>query len=81
MRGSPANGDMATVGRLLHAAHRSASEDYDISTPEIETLVALAEEQPGCLGARLTGAGWGGCILALMRAEYADRRPGRCRSI
>ena len=63
-------GDMVTVGRLLHEAHHSASADYDISTPEIETLVALAEAQPGCLGARLTGAGWGGCILAV--AHSAD---------
>ncbi|MCE5259587.1 MAG: galactokinase, partial [Chloroflexi bacterium] len=60
------HGEMEQVGRLLHAAHTSASLDYDISTPEIDTLVTLAEAQPGCLGARLTGAGWGGCILALV---------------
>lgn len=66
------SGDMVTVGRLLHEAHRSASDDYDISTPEIETLVALAEAQPGCFGARLTGAGWGGCILAVVRAADAE---------
>lgn len=65
-------GDMETVGGLLRAAHASASRDYDISTPEIDALVGLAEQQPGCLGARLTGAGWGGCVLALVRAEQAD---------
>ncbi|MHB1357438.1 MAG: galactokinase [Anaerolineae bacterium] len=65
-------GDMVTVGGLLHAAHRSASDDYDISTPEIETLITLAEAQTGCLGARLTGAGWGGCILAIVRTADAE---------
>jgi len=73
------NGDMRAVGRLLHAAHTSASRDYEISTPEIDILVALAEAQPGCLGARLTGAGWGGCILALVldanTAAFAQALP------
>jgi len=74
-------GDMEEVGRLLHAAHTSASQDYEISTPEIDALVALAEAQPGCLGARLTGAGWGGCVVALVRAAdaraFAHNLPSR----
>ena len=64
-------GDMVRVGQLVDAAHASASQDYDISTPEIDTLVSLARAFPGCLGARLTGAGWGGCILAILENAQA----------
>ena len=64
-------GDMVRVGQLVDAAHASASQDYDISTPEIDTLVSLACALPGCLGARLTGAGWGGCILAIVENAQA----------
>ncbi|MFH1085165.1 MAG: galactokinase [Chloroflexota bacterium] len=60
-----AAGDMATFLRLLRAAHASARDDYEISTPEIETLVRLAEGVSERVGARLTGAGWGGCIVVL----------------
>jgi galactokinase len=54
------------LGRLMNEAHASAGEDYRISAPELETLVAAAREVDGCAGARLTGAGWGGCIVALV---------------
>jgi len=59
-------GDMTTFGRLLGEAHASARDDYEISTPEIEALVRLANAAPGTVGARLTGAGWGGCIVPKM---------------
>ena len=59
-------GDMALFGRLLREAHASARDDYEISLPEIETLVRIAQAQPGVVGARLTGAGWGGCIVAVV---------------
>jgi len=62
-------GDAATFGALMCAAHASARDDYEISTPHIEALVASAQAAPGCLGARITGAGWGGCIVALVEAE------------
>ena len=65
-------GDMATFGRLLKEAHASARDDYEISTPEIETLVRLANEVPGTVGARLTGAGWGGCIVAVVPQEEVE---------
>jgi len=65
-------GDMAAFGRLMGEAHVSARDDYEISVPEIEILVELANAAPGTIGARLTGAGWGGCIVALVRAEQAD---------
>jgi galactokinase len=59
----------AEVGRLMDEAHASARDDYRISCPELEVLVAAAREVDGCVGARLTGAGWGGCIVALVDAE------------
>jgi galactokinase len=62
-------GDVATVGRLLNEAHTSARDDYEISCPELEVLVEAARAVEGTAGARLTGAGWGGCIVALVHQE------------
>ncbi len=62
-------GDVATLGGLLNAAHASARDDYEISCPEIEVLVNAAREADGVAGARLTGAGWGGCMVALVAAD------------
>jgi galactokinase len=64
-------GDVATFGKLMGEAHASARDDYEISTPEIEALIELANAAPGTVGARLTGAGWGGCIVALVHEESA----------
>ncbi len=63
--------DLERLGSLLNEAHASARDDYEISVPEIETLVTLARQQPGVMGARLTGAGWGGCIVAIVEVEAA----------
>jgi galactokinase len=62
------NGDVESLGRLLDKAHASARDDYGVSCPELESLVRAACEIDGVAGARLTGAGWGGCIIALVRA-------------
>jgi galactokinase len=53
------------VGELLVEGHRSLRDDYEVSIPELDTLVEAAVEVEGCYGARLTGAGFGGCIIAL----------------
>jgi galactokinase len=60
--------DIETVGALLTAAHMSARDNYAISTPELDFLVNTANSLPGVAGARLTGAGWGGCVLILVDA-------------
>jgi galactokinase len=60
-------GDLETVGSLMLASHVSLRDDFAVSTPELNRLVELAYEA-GALGARLTGAGFGGCIVALSRA-------------
>lgn len=53
------------VGELLLEGHRSLRDDYEVSISELDTLVEAAAEVEGCYGARLTGAGFGGCIIAL----------------
>lgn len=58
-------GKLEEVGRLLVEGHRSLRDDYEVSIPELNTLVEAAAEVDGCYGARLTGAGFGGCIIAL----------------
>ncbi len=66
-----ASRDPAAVGALLAASHESLASDYDVSCPELDTLVDIASTVPGVLGARLTGAGWGGNTVNLVRAERA----------
>jgi galactokinase len=61
-------GDVATLGALLRASHDSLRDDYAVSVPEVDTLVALANEHTDVLGARLTGGGFGGCVVVLTRA-------------
>ncbi len=61
------DGDFEGFGRLMYASHRSMRDDYEISTRELDSFVGLAKES-GALGARLTGAGFGGCAIALVPA-------------
>jgi galactokinase len=62
--------DFGAFGRLMYASHRSLRDDYEVSTPELDAFVEIAI-QSSALGARLTGAGFGGCALALIRSEDA----------
>lgn len=64
-------GNIAAVGRLVSASHASLRDLYEVSIPELNLLVEIAESLPGCYGARLTGAGFGGCTIALASAEAA----------
>jgi galactokinase len=65
--------DVASAGRLLSASHASLRDLYEVSSPELDALVEIAETVPGVLGARLTGAGFGGCTIALVRREAVGR--------
>jgi len=60
------NQDVIQLGRLLAASHHSLSEDYDVSTPELDLLCDLLTATPGIYGARLMGGGFGGAVLALV---------------
>lgn len=66
-------GDLETVGRLFDESHRSMRDDFEVSVPEVDLLVRVTREQPGCLGARLTGGGFGGAIVALVERGEARR--------
>jgi galactokinase len=59
-------GDAAALGALLDASHVSLRDDYEVSCPELDTMVEIARRQPGCFGARMTGAGFGGCTVSLV---------------
>lgn len=59
--------DMVTLGRLMNESHTSLRDDYEVSCPELDTMVEIARRQNGCLGARLTGAGFGGCTANLVQ--------------
>jgi galactokinase len=61
--------DLAGVGRLMHESHMSLRDDYEVSSRELDLLVGLAEAQEYVVGARLTGAGFGGCTVNLVRAD------------
>ena len=65
-------GDMASYGRLLYESHRSLRDDYEVSCPELDVLVELASEVRGTAGARMTGAGFGGCTVNLVRTESVE---------
>jgi len=65
-------GDLDRFGELMNASHESLRDDYEVSSPELDALVELAWKQPGVLGARMTGAGFGGCTVNLVRAEAAE---------
>ncbi|HLH60655.1 MAG TPA: galactokinase [Ktedonobacteraceae bacterium] len=64
--------DFTRFGELMYESHRSMRDDYEISTPELDTFVELAA-RAGALGARLTGAGFGGCAIALMKQTGVER--------
>jgi len=61
-------GERDRLGELLKASHRSLRDDFEVSTPAVDALVERAWAMPGCLGARIMGAGFGGSILALLDA-------------
>jgi galactokinase len=59
-------GDLKLLGRLMAEAHASYRDDFEASCPEADRMVELANEQPGLVGARLTGGGFGGCTVNLV---------------
>ncbi len=73
-------GDLVGLGALLDRSHASLRDDYEVSTPEIEALVAAARSEREVLGARLTGGGFGGAVLALARRGSAAAAAARSAS-
>jgi galactokinase len=61
-------GDTAALGRLLQDSHRSLRDDYEVSCRELDLMVEIAVAQPGLIGARMTGGGFGGCTINLVNS-------------
>ncbi len=66
-------GNLLELGRLLDASHTSLKDDYEVSGLELDTLVSAARSAEGCIGARMTGAGFGGCAIALVKRDAAEK--------
>ena len=64
--------DLGGAGRIMTASHRSLAQDFDVSTPALDALVDHLCTRPGVYGARLTGAGFGGCVVALTAPGALD---------
>lgn len=62
------NGDVEAVGGLMKESHASLRDDFQVSSPALDSMTEVMDSHPDCLGARLTGAGFGGCAVALARA-------------
>ncbi len=62
-------GDAAALGRLMNASHASLRDDYEVSSDALNLIVDCAHEHDACIGARMTGGGFGGCAVALVKAE------------
>jgi len=74
LRGARAlrSGDLIAFGALMSASHASSRDDFENSSPALDALFEAAEESPGFLGGKLSGAGWAGCTVNLVRAGEAD---------
>jgi galactokinase len=66
-------GDCPVAGRLMDESHASLRDLYEVSSAELDLACRVARQHPACFGARMTGAGFGGCAVALVRAEAAQQ--------
>ncbi len=78
--GALENGDFDEFGRLMYASHASLRDDYEVSTRELDAFVEVSEEH-GARGARLTGAGFGGCAIALVAAGKTAALAKTCAEV
>ena len=65
-------GNLAEFGKLMNQSHISLRDDYEVTGVELDTLAALAWEQPGVVGSRMTGAGFGGCTVSIVQKDKVD---------
>ncbi len=66
-------GDFAACGRAMNTSHVSMQEDFEITCPEVDMLVGLAQTVEGVYGSRMTGGGFGGCTISLVEASAVDK--------
>jgi galactokinase len=67
-----ATSDPAAFGKLMNASHASLRDDFEVTSRELDIIVELAQSKPGCFGARMTGAGFGGCAVALVHNRVVE---------
>ncbi len=67
------SGNQKLFGRLMNHSHESLKMDYEVSGEALDRMVGIAKNAPGCLGARMTGAGFGGCAVALVKADTVEQ--------
>jgi len=67
------DGDFEKVGQMLNESHMSLRDDYEVSCPELDLICEIAREHDACYGARLVGAGFGGCAIALVQAGAEEQ--------
>jgi galactokinase len=65
-------GDLISFGKLMYASHQSLKDWYEVSGKELDAIVDFCKTFDGCIGARMTGAGFGGCAIALVKKESFD---------
>ena len=70
--GAMKRGDVGTLGELLNASHASLRDLYEVTGIELDTLAAAAQEHPACAGSRMTGAGFGGCTVSVVRKDGVE---------
>jgi len=66
------DGDIISFGKLMNECHVSLRDLYEVSIPELDVMTRIAQSLPGCYGARLTGAGFGGCVAALVARDQVE---------
>jgi galactokinase len=65
-------GQLIEFGQLMYASHRSLRDLYEVSGPELDAIIEYCEGDEHCIGARMTGAGFGGCAIALVQKEMLE---------
>ena len=66
------NGDISGFGKLMNASHESLRDDYEVTGIELDTMVEISWKQEGVIGSRMTGAGFGGCTVSIVKDENID---------
>lgn len=64
--------DLTKLGMILRAGNRALREEYEVTGPELDAITGAANAHPACFGARMTGAGFGGCAIAIVKEEEVD---------
>lgn len=65
-------GNMITLGQILNASHKSLSELYEVTGKELDALAYAAQSHPACVGSRMTGGGFGGCTVSIVRTDMVE---------